>query len=645
MRFKGNTISSSSLLRSALTSMMLLVSIFMLSASAALAGGKDCSGSFTVTLSDGRIFTGGQGTSVPLSGGMTAQVRGKFVEFTVNLNDFTVTNYTLTSDITGGGRTVVFARKQPLHGKILTSNLSINLNNEQLVLQRSGPGINMKIQAKDCSEGGLFQMEPDQTIEIQHELGPGFVYCVDSLDRVLIVNASNPLIARESPETATLAVPSPKSAIKGTTVSKWLVQGGGRMGLVTGEDAVQPLPLNQSPCAASTTPTPTPSPTPNASPTPSPSPTPSASPTPTPSPANSTVQFSMEKFKAPEGSGSVTITVTRTGSTASTQTVDYSIGADDDGSDTALQRTDFNFTAGTLAFAPSETAKTFTVLINQNGRVDGEREARLLLSNPKGGAALGTPSAAKLEIEDDDFAENENPLDDHRNFVRQHYHDFLNREPEDGGLNFWANKLEDCHGDAACLDRERTNVSAAFYISKEFQNTGFFVFKLEKASFNRRPAYKSFMPGVQEISRNMLTTTVEDSRRKFADDWANSAEFHAHYDSLGNDDFVNELYRNAERTPDDATRNRQVDDLNNHRQGRGAILKEVVEDKVFNDRQYNAGFVLMQYFGYLRRDPDEAGYQFWLKKLNGETQVERDNYQSMVRAFVIAREYRERFGQ
>jgi hypothetical protein len=626
-------------LRTALAGLMLFVSLLLFNTSNALAGGKDCSGSFTVTLSDGRSFTGAQAVSVPVGGGMTAQVHGRFVEFTVNLNDFTVTNYALTSDITGGQRALVFARKQPLHGKILSGNLSLNLNNEQLVLERSGPGINMKIQAKDCSAGGIFQMEPDQTIEIQHELASGFVYCVDSLDRVLIVSNTNPLIARESPETASLAAPSPKSAIKGTSVSKWLVQGGGRMGFVTGEDAIEPLPLGQPPCAASATPTP--SPTPNASPTPSP--TPVASPTPT----NSSVQFVTEKFKVSEGAGSATITVTRTGSTANTVTVDYNIGADDDGLDTALQRTDFTFTAGTLSFAPSETAKTFTVLINQNGRLDGEREAKLLLSNPTGGAALGTPSRAELEIEDDDIGDDNghNPIDDNSNFVRQHYHDFLNREPESGGLGYWAGKLDDCRGDAACLDRERTNVSAAFYISQEFQNTGFFVFKLEKASFNRRPGYKSFMPEVQEMSRNMIGSTVEEARHRFAEDWANSAEFHARYDSLTNDDFVDQLYRNAETAPDPATRNRQVDDLNNHRKGRGEILKEVVDDRGFDARQYNAGFVLMQYFGYLRRDPDEAGYQFWLKKLNGETSSVSDDYQSMVRAFVTALEYRERFGQ
>jgi hypothetical protein len=359
-------------------------------------------------------------------------------------------------------------------------------------------------------------------------------------------------------------------------------------------------------------------------------------------PAATTVEFSRSSFEAQEGAGSVTVTVIRAGVTTGTVTVDYKVGADDDGTDTASQRTDFTFTAGTLTFAPGETSKSFVVLITQNSFVQGMHEAKVVLSNPTGGAALGQRSRSSLEIDDDDVAgEMENPNDDHRNYVRQHYHDFLNREPDQAGLDYWSRKLDDCGQDVPCLDHERTGVSAAFYISQEFQATGFFIVKLEKASFARRPEYQSFMGEVQEISRNTIANGVETSRQKFADDWTNRPEFHAEYDRLSNDDYVDGLYRNAEVSPDPATRQRQIDDLNSNRRRRGEILREVVENKEFNDRHYNAGFVLMQYFGYLRRGPDEAGYQFWVEKLNES----RDNYQGMVRAFVTAAEYRGRFGQ
>jgi Calx-beta domain/Domain of unknown function (DUF4214) len=361
-------------------------------------------------------------------------------------------------------------------------------------------------------------------------------------------------------------------------------------------------------------------------------------------PAATTVQFSRSSFEVAEGVGSITVTVTRTGVLTGTVTVDYNVGADDDGADTASQQKDFTFASGTLTFAPGDTSKSFQVLITENSFVQPEREAKILLSNVTGGAALGNPSRASLEIDDDDVAgEMENPIDDHHHFVRQHYHDFLNREPDQGGLDYWVGQLEDCGTDAPCLDSRRRDVSAAFYMSQEFQNTGFLVFKLEKASFARRPDYQNFMRNVQEISRNAIARGVDPSRQMFVADWANRAEFHAEYDRLSNDDYVDELYRNAGVQSDPVTRNRQVDDLNNNRRRRGDVLNDVIQNHQFDDNQFNPAFVLMQYFGYLRRNPDEAGYQFWVGKLE-ETKNQPNNYQSMVNGFVKATEYRHRFG-
>ena len=385
-----------------------------------------------------------------------------------------------------------------------------------------------------------------------------------------------------------------------------------------------------------------------ATPTPTPTPTPGASPIPTPMAGTSTVQFASRKFRASENSGSVTITVTRAGSTADTVTVDFNVGNDDDGSDTAKQQSDFTLTSGTLTFAPGDTAKTFDVLINKV-RVPAarEEEAEMVLSNVKGpGATLGDPSKAELEIENDDVqGEVENPIDDHENFIHQHYHDFLNREPDAGGLQFWKQKIDACGTDARCMDGVRTAVSAAFYMSPEFQLTGFFVYKLDKLAFNERPRFTNFIPQVQKISREMLERNLEASRQDFINGFVDSPEFHAQYDGMSNEQYVDELYRNAEVTPDPATRIRQVDDLNNNRQRRGDVLRDIAENnQELNDRQYNPAFVLMQYFGYLRRDPDEAGYQFWVKKLNGESQrIEHNNYPAMVQAFLKAAEYRDRF--
>ena len=153
--------------------------------------------------------------------------------------------------------------------------------------------------------------------------------------------------------------------------------------------------------------------------------------------------------------------------------------------------------------------------------------------------------------------------------------------------------------------------------------------------------YLSFIPEVQAISRDAITNGVAMSRHQFADDFTKRDDFRAAYDNLSNDDYVDTLYRNAGVNPDRPTRDRQVDDLNNNRRKRGDVLQDVAEHPELHSREYNGAFVLMQYFGYLRRDPDEAGYQFWVGKLNLGT---HDNYPSMVNAFVKALEYRDRFG-
>ena len=75
---------------------------------------------------------------------------------------------------------------------------------------------------------------------------------------------------------------------------------------------------------------------------------------------------------------------------------------------------------------------------------------------------------------------------------------------------------------------------------------------------------------------------------------------------------------------------------------RATVLRKVAENATFSQREFNRGFVLMEYFGYLRRNPDEPGFQFWLNKLNAFN----GDYRAaeMVKAFISSLEYRGRFG-
>ena len=78
-------------------------------------------------------------------------------------------------------------------------------------------------------------------------------------------------------------------------------------------------------------------------------------------------------------------------------------------------------------------------------------------------------------------------------------------------------------------------------------------------------------------------------------------------------------------------------DLN---QSRALVLRQVIDNAAFTQSEYNPSFVLMEYFGYLRRDPDAGGYDFWLDVLNTR---EAGNYSGMVCAFITSAEYQRRF--
>jgi hypothetical protein len=99
-----------------------------------------------------------------------------------------------------------------------------------------------------------------------------------------------------------------------------------------------------------------------------------------------------------------------------------------------------------------------------------------------------------------------------------------------------------------------------------------------------------------------------------------------------------------------AQRNALVAQLtaNNTTQGRADVLRAVVDNAAFQTREFNRAFVLMQYFGYMRRNPNDtpdsnfSGYTFWLNKLNAFNGDFRSA--DMVKAFITSAEYRKRFG-
>jgi Tol biopolymer transport system component len=246
------------------------------------------------------------------------------------------------------------------------------------------------------------------------------------------------------------------------------------------------------------------------------------------------------------------------------------------------------------------------------------------------------------------------PADDAAVFVSQHYADFLGRNPDDQGIEFWIRNMTfGCGTDAVCVERKRIDTSAAFFLSIEFQRTGFMVYRLYRASYGRMPRREEFLPDARTAASGVIVNmpgweaALADNQRAFVDDWVNHPEFKFDFDQLSNDQFVDRLVANMGSTLAPGTRAALVDDLAAGRQTRAAVLRTIVDDDSFAAKEFNAAFVLMQYFGYLQRNPDQApdtdmrGFNFWLTKLNqfGGDYVKAD----MVKAFITSSEYRARF--
>jgi hypothetical protein len=347
-----------------------------------------------------------------------------------------------------------------------------------------------------------------------------------------------------------------------------------------------------------------------------------------------TVQFSAPDYPASEGAGSALVTVTRTGDTSSDVTIDYNTR-----NGTAQDRSDYTVTSGTLRFAPGELSKTFNILITDDLYVEGQESINLSLSNPTGGAVLGGQSSATISIFDNDVVQaTTNPLDGPQFFVRQHYLDFLNREPDSGGLGYWSSQLTQCGADAVCMRTRLNSVSAAFFVESEFQETGYYVYRLYKAAYGRRPLFNEF---TADRSRMVATSNLDASKQALAADFVSRAAFLAQYpSSMTPEQYVDALNARTGNALTQAERDALVNGLRSGAEVRATVLLKVAENQLFRQREYNPAFVVMQYFGYLRRDPDQGGYDFWLNVLNNK---EPNNFRGMVCSFITSAEYQLRF--
>src|SRR4030095_9954675 len=158
---------------------------------------------------------------------------------------------------------------------------------------------------------------------------------------------------------------------------------------------------------------------------------------------------------------------------------------------------------------------------------------------------LGETTSAPFTAMLDDRGQN--PLDTPEYFVRQHYLDFLGREPDEAGFNFWSDQMLECGADATCLQRRRVNVSAAYFLSIESQETGGLIDGLYRASYGRRPLYVEFLPDREAIARGVVVgrngwqQQLETNKQAFVDAWVQRAAFIGDYGNLSDESYVDQL--------------------------------------------------------------------------------------------------------
>jgi hypothetical protein len=314
-----------------------------------------------------------------------------------------------------------------------------------------------------------------------------------------------------------------------------------------------------------------------------------------------------------------------------------------------------------VATLNSETLKYLPLNVPLHLFVDGQR-------NDAQGSGPYKIQMQDVTIASDSCATS-NPIDCPDFFIRQQYLDFLKRDPEHEGLQFYLDIINGCSaGDAECMKYTRGALSANFFRSPEFGRKGAYVANLFNIVFGQRPKvvaelndaskverphYGEFMADLAELSTpNDDPGLTEQKKNQLAAAWLGRTEVQAIVPgSLSNQQFVQKLESTAGVTL--ANENTLIANLNNGTQTRAQVLRAIAESNEVISKFYIPNFVTMEYLGFLRRDPEDChlssdpancGYIFHNSRFNtpGAHPDMIENF--IVRGFIESPEYRNRFG-
>ena len=369
----------------------------------------------------------------------------------------------------------------------------------------------------------------------------------------------------------------------------------------------------------------------------------------------SPVRFSLPAFVVVEGQPRATVVLRRT-NTDVPVFVDFTTADDatpavpcSTVNNTAYARCDYATTVETVLFERGDAEKTITIPVFDDAHAEGTERFSIRLDLPgPGGVTLSGSGEVQIQDNDGLGGAPPNPVNNHAFFVRQQYLDFLSREPEPAGLQAWLDVLNNCpnafnHDPASASARcDRNLVSSSFFRSPEFQQRGLLVYNYYAATLGRAPLYAELIADMRRLS-GPTAEEVEARRSAFTNAWADRQEFKLRYPAtLADAAFLDKLIETAGVAPTaPATRDSLLSDLQTRTKTRAEVARAVAENPAVDARFYNRAFVATQYFGYLRRTPEEPGYGNWLAYLNGNP----TDFYTMVNGFLYAREYELRFGQ
>jgi YVTN family beta-propeller protein len=216
------------------------------------------------------------------------------------------------------------------------------------------------------------------------------------------------------------------------------------------------------------------------------------------------------------------------------------------GSHSATATTD---SQGNVVFNLVSMTGTHTLTPSQGGNTFGPTNQTFSSPTANQIAVFTTPASGTFTTP---IGPSNNVIDATASFVSQHYLDFLTRDPDPPGFAFWQNEINSCGNDLGCFEVKRINVSAAFFLSTEFQQTGLLVYRTTMASFGTLPRLNQFFVDSSRVGRNIIVgvtgweAMLEANKVAFFKGWVQQPNFQAQFSNgMSAAEFVDKLDLNA----------------------------------------------------------------------------------------------------